>query len=246
MGKKVEVKKEEVKKVEEEVVEEVEEQVEAADEVAEAVDGEEAAVDAEDAAEKKDAKPKKQHGWFLPAVNEFKQDMLRYQLSRSIMVGPITLKDLQARKIIPYLQHAKTFGLGYQKNDAGNEFTGYIQMVFGTEEEAVSACEQLNEFRAGVTAKHCTQSATDKGNVDYAVLNEFRTLAGEPHWKHETTVTVTDLGEDVTGDMVWEQFPEAKLVYLPKEWQPEPEAEEDAVDVEEEEEMDAENGEATE
>jgi len=252
----------EVENVEQEVKDEVEDvDGDAADEIAEALEGEEAAEDTEEAAEaaeeaaedaeapvveEKDVKHKKQHVWFLPAVNEFKQDMLRYQLSRSIMVGPVTLKDLQARNIVPFLQLAKTFGLGYQKNEAGNEFTGYIQMVFGTEEEAVSACEQLNEFRAGVTAKHCAQSATDKGNVDYAVLNEFRTLAGEPHWKHETTVTVTDLAEDVTGDMVWEQFPEAKLVYLPKEWQPEPEAEEDEVDVKEEEDMEAENGEATE
>jgi len=211
------------------------EEIEQVEEEAEAMEGDEEQVEAEDTEmngeeteaateetpaeetkdDAKDAKKKKtQAVFFLPAIHEFKADMTRYQLSRSVVMSPIQLEDLSESQLAECLHATTSMQMGYRRAPDTGAYSGYLQMVFSTEDEAIQTAQILENFREGVTVKHSAQPS-QKEPINYADLNAAKEQGGETHYKADFAVTIPDLADEATEADLQAIFPSARLVYIP-------------------------------
>jgi len=168
---------------------------------------------------KEDAKDTKKRNkpavFFMPAIHEFKSDMTRYQLSRSVVIGPIELKELNKKALSTTLRSTNTIQMGYHRVASG-DYMGYMQMVFSTEEEAADAVVKLQKmYKEPVTVKHCVQGS-HKEPIKYEDVNIAKEYAAESHFKPDNAVAIPDLAEEVTEEDLSDIFPNAMIVYIPK------------------------------
>jgi len=153
--------------------------------------------------------------FFLPAVHEFKSDMNRYLLSRSVVVGPVDIKDLNKKPLMTLLRSTNTIQMGYCRIAETGDFKGYLQMVFSSEDEAADAVTKMEKiYKEGITIKHCLQG-THKEPIKYDDLNSIKEHASEAHYKSDNAIAIPDLSDDVTEEELSQLFPGAMLVYIP-------------------------------
>merc|ERR1712141_664161 len=146
-----------------------------------AEDGTEVNGEAEEASKeesKEDAKDTKKRNkpavFFMPAIHEFKSDMTRYQLSRSVVIGPIELKELNKKPLMTLLRSTETIQMGYCKVSETGEYKGYLQLIFNNENEAAEAATKMEKiYKEGVTIKHTLQGS-HKTPINYDDLNSVK------------------------------------------------------------------------
>lgn len=189
---------------------------------AEPMDAEEATIENENDGESKEAKTEdtkakknkmKATVFFLPAVHEFKSDMTRYQLSRSVVVGPVDIKDLNKKPLMTLLRSTETIQMGYCKVSETGEYKGYLQLIFNNENEAAEAATKMEKiYKEGVTIKHTLQGS-HKTPINYDDLNSVKEHG--KFYNNDHAVAIPDLAENVTEQELSEFFPNAVLIYIP-------------------------------
>jgi len=153
--------------------------------------------------------------FFLPALHEFKSDMTRYWLSRSVVVSPVDLNDLNKKPLQTLLKTSDSLKMGYNRNEKG-EYKGFLQLRFTTEDEAAQMVPKMEKiYKEGVTIKHCLQGSHTVP-INYEDVNNSKEHASELQHKPEHSIAIPDLSDDITEEDLAELFPNATLIYIPK------------------------------
>jgi len=172
----------------------------------------EADVDDKETEEKKEVTP-----LFVPSINEFRRDLGHYYNSRTLIVGPVKFTELNRGKLSIVTQKAEFCQVKLAKGDNG-VLQGYIELVFESEDQAVSALAELESYTStGVIIKH--MKYVDNKPVDIEdVVSQSIGLNGKienTDASAEKVLVVSQLPADVTAADIKEKLKEARTVLFP-------------------------------
>jgi len=129
-----------------------------------------------DSEESKEKKKERRARYFIPSRLEFRQDRMREQQERTVMIGPTTLADLACKDLMDRIKVSTQFFIRFFKepNDQTNgsePYKGHIEIRFDSIADAdkcVSALVKSKKLRKGLSVKRITP--------EYVQDNEYKEL----------------------------------------------------------------------
>ena len=64
-----------------------------------------------------------------PCIGMFFADMTRYQLSRSVVMSPVRLEDLNEKQLASCLHATTSMQMGYRRGLEAGDYTGFVQAL---------------------------------------------------------------------------------------------------------------------
>lgn len=186
----------------------------------------------------KEKKKQRRARYFIPSRLEFRQDRIREQQERTVMVGPTTLADLASKKLMDAIKLSTQFFIRFfnQQNDQTNgsePYKGHIEIRFDTVAEADKCVASLQKLRKGISVKRITPEYVN--DQEYKELRQIGNSQDEasssqpgskPVQKTDRQsgtgqraarmVAITGLNPGVTCSMISEVFPKCTNVSIPK------------------------------
>jgi len=194
-------------------------------------DGDEEEEDTEGDGKKKTKKPR----YFIPSRLEFRQDRIREQQERTVMIGPTAIDDLSTPKLMQCIRGSTQFFIRFFKDDhkaahteangetpvkiekSDEDFKGHIEIRFNSVQEAEECVEALKNVREGLSARRITYEYTKEDEYkEMRKIGNPQDSEGLTGHRASRMVTIPGISPDITRDMITEKVPDAVEVMIPK------------------------------